>query len=588
MKKTVLFMLFVAVMCGCAKEVSIDRKYTKEFKAGSEILSRTTLKDSSVLWSADDRIGVFAATGLATPFSVKSLSDDKASAVFTGTIGEADTYYAVYPYSEEFSLAAGGKIMASIPSVQTFTDSSFSGGANLAVAIAADNAFAFKNVGAILSLTVTAPDIKSIKLESDAVMAGGNATIDYNGGDPQIVSVEDGSSSITMNGDFVSGKPYFFVVYPGSYSWFQLTFTTSEGKTTTLRNNTAKVIARRDNINLGKMDFTPVISVKGSNTYSGGSITFTTPDLGEGAQYSWAFEGGTPATSTDRTVEVTYAASGKFDVTLTVNSGARSGSVVKDDMIRVYPGTPLLFLPFDGDYDDHGPQGIKVDRIDSAEATEFVNFQPGRPGTVGYSAYIPGFNTTRNSFLSITDEKLGNLFNSNENFTISFFFRARSNKSGTEYFFSQGTGAIATGWHYLRLDNMVAGAGGKFRLFYQIRYTNSVNDDKSISKKYNYPQTQLDIDLKDNKWHHIVVRSMVTGTAPDKKMNWRMFVDGNGPFNNDNQEVKTLDSYIPFLIGAMYSPSEEKYLNPYQGQFDDFIVWNTAVSDEDLATLNTY
>ena len=51
------------------------------------------------------------------------------------------------------------------------------------------------------------------------------------------------------------------------------------------------------------------------------TISFYDEHTGSGtASYLWTFEGGTPTTSTDENPTVSYATSGKFDVTLAVTT----------------------------------------------------------------------------------------------------------------------------------------------------------------------------------------------------------------------------------------------------------------------------
>jgi PKD repeat protein len=51
--------------------------------------------------------------------------------------------------------------------------------------------------------------------------------------------------------------------------------------------------------------------------------------------WSWTFEGGTPATSTDQNPVVTYANPGTFDVSLTVSNAAGENTVLQEDYVTV-------------------------------------------------------------------------------------------------------------------------------------------------------------------------------------------------------------------------------------------------------------
>ncbi|MDD4848301.1 MAG: PKD domain-containing protein [Bacteroidales bacterium] len=79
-----------------------------------------------------------------------------------------------------------------------------------------------------------------------------------------------------------------------------------------------------------------------TTVYVDASATFTDASTGNPTSWSWTFEGGTPATSTEQNPVVTYAAAGTFDVTLTVSDGENSDTKTMTDYITVIP---LLLEP---------------------------------------------------------------------------------------------------------------------------------------------------------------------------------------------------------------------------------------------------
>lgn len=102
--------------------------------------------------------------------------------------------------------------------------------------------------------------------------------------------------------------------------------------------------------------WTGVIAIPGSLSLSanfasdvtdvcaGGVVNYT--DLSSAAtSWSWTFEGGTPATSTDQNPTVTYNTTGTFDVTLEVSDGTTTDTDYREDLITVtdipaQPDTP--------------------------------------------------------------------------------------------------------------------------------------------------------------------------------------------------------------------------------------------------------
>ena len=69
----------------------------------------------------------------------------------------------------------------------------------------------------------------------------------------------------------------------------------------------------------------------------GGTVNFTDTSTGTPTQWSWTFEGGTPATSTDQNPSVVYNTEGDYDVTLVASKTGSSDTELKTDYIGVVP-----------------------------------------------------------------------------------------------------------------------------------------------------------------------------------------------------------------------------------------------------------
>lgn len=67
----------------------------------------------------------------------------------------------------------------------------------------------------------------------------------------------------------------------------------------------------------------------------GSEIQFFEQTVHDAVSFNWTFEGGTPATSTERDPKVLYNASGKFGVTLTVADGDTSITITKDEFVNI-------------------------------------------------------------------------------------------------------------------------------------------------------------------------------------------------------------------------------------------------------------
>jgi PKD repeat protein len=67
--------------------------------------------------------------------------------------------------------------------------------------------------------------------------------------------------------------------------------------------------------------------------------------------YQWTFEGGTPATSTDKNPKVSYSTPGKYKVTLVVTNSVGSDTEEKADYIEVIPAKAPLSAPYTQDFE---------------------------------------------------------------------------------------------------------------------------------------------------------------------------------------------------------------------------------------------
>lgn len=255
MKKNLYVLLsFAAVLCAmsCTKEIKdAGEEYGIEkelsFSASSASV-KTTLDGSDVLWENSDEIAVFSSSS-PQRFTATEIGSDQKSAIFNGTAVTAATYYALYPYDEN-AVCDDGVITATLPSVQTFTENSFSSGANLAVASTTGNTLSFQNVGGIISFSLDQEDVTSVTLSSSQSLAG-KVKVSV-GSEPSITEIVDGSSSVTLNGTFQKGNKYYFVVLPGSYSDLKITIATATGNVE-LTNPTTLVVGRNSNIAFNKV-----------------------------------------------------------------------------------------------------------------------------------------------------------------------------------------------------------------------------------------------------------------------------------------------------------------------------------------------
>ena len=107
-----------------------------------------------------------------------------------------------------------------------------------------------------------------------------------------------------------------------------------------------------NNLYLDNINITGVIAVgvpvasftasPSSPICAGQTVTYTSTATNSPTSYSWAFAGGTPATSTSATQIVTYAAAGNYNVSLTATNGSGSNTLnqLAYMTVNAIPSTP--------------------------------------------------------------------------------------------------------------------------------------------------------------------------------------------------------------------------------------------------------
>lgn len=191
---SVLFLpLLLAAAVSCTKEASYTGGMPSDGQTSiiakvEEASAKTTLSGYQVLWSASDAVKVFnSSMPDGSAFILEASSAGKAYGTFRGVMKGEAPYYAVYPSSDGVSLS-GSTLSVSLPSVQTYCESSFGIGANPCVAVSDENGvLQFKNLCGLLKLQLKG----SIKISSLAITTGreealwGDGTVDMSlPGDP--------------------------------------------------------------------------------------------------------------------------------------------------------------------------------------------------------------------------------------------------------------------------------------------------------------------------------------------------------------------------------------------------------------------
>lgn len=223
------------VIASCQKENSADLP-----KVDSPVFTATLDADSdtkTVLvetvdgkkshWESGDAIRVLNETGNAADYTT---TDAGVTATFTTTTKgfRGTEFIAMYPASPAGSVSLSNKKVYKLwlKNAQTADeDGGYDPNAHIAVAYTNTNSFVFKNVVALLKISVLGTGVQNISVSSaSGEKIVGNFTYNPATGE---VTTNDGinysnSSKVTLSGTFTDGTDYYIAVLPGTYSEFAL------------------------------------------------------------------------------------------------------------------------------------------------------------------------------------------------------------------------------------------------------------------------------------------------------------------------------------------------------------------------------
>ena len=194
-------------------EFTADAANEDEVSVPSSVQTKTTYNESSkkTLWEASDLISVNG-----KKFKIKELSSDKLSAKFVNdeNLGATFKYpfFAVYPYAAGMTFSGtsvSGIKVNDTPGLDTK-------GSNIAIAYqASGNVLSFKNVTSMIRFSVDMDGVTEVEISSNnGTEIAGTAEVSWNNGTPKVEKITNGSSTITIKGNFVKGTKYYVNVLP--------------------------------------------------------------------------------------------------------------------------------------------------------------------------------------------------------------------------------------------------------------------------------------------------------------------------------------------------------------------------------------
>lgn len=236
----IVFAASLLLAASCAKEqipsTSNEPKLVEKTFVADASMTKTSLAEGKkVVWTAGDKISVFDNVSNANnPFESSSINGN--GACFTGYVADKATeYVAVYPYRYGTSYdAANKKITTTYPIIQKAVKGSFDNNLNVSVAVSKGENLQFKNVGALLKVTIpeNMNNVRAISLANESTRMSGKfvITLAENG---KFTVTGDGNDtnasrevSLDNGGQQMEPGDYYFVVMPGTYKKMFLAVTT--------------------------------------------------------------------------------------------------------------------------------------------------------------------------------------------------------------------------------------------------------------------------------------------------------------------------------------------------------------------------
>lgn len=277
---------------------------------------------------------------------------------------------------------------------------------------------------------------------------------------------------------------------------------------------------------------------------AGGSITFENKSTGEATGWRWTFEGGTPATSIEKSPTIRYNEPGRYPVVLEAYDEVSSSTETQQGYVLVVPENGLVaYYPMDGSGADTGPSAVHPSVIGQ------VAFESeGRIGG-GAAAQFDG-----NSLLLVPDHPNFNF--GADDFTIACWLNTTSTDRMMVWAESGANGG-RDNQTWLRLgDNAER----------QIRFCVEDGSGGTIQNS--------DHSVSDGQWHHVVC-------VREGKVS-RVYVDGVLIKEGTAPAVKNVSNSQPFKIGAQEGSGGGTYSNYFNGMLDDFLVYGRALSEQEI------
>lgn len=217
----------------------------------------------------------------------------------------------------------------------------------------------------------------------------------------------------------------------------------------------------------------PTADFSADATYigTGDAVNFQDQSTGNPTSWSWTFEGGTPATSTDQNPTVYYNTAGTYDVTLTVSNSEGNDTKTVVDYITV-DDTPVTYCSSQGN-------NYSYEWISNVAFGDYSN-SSGAAGYTDFTSENISMETGSNISVSLTPGFSGSTYNEYWKVWIDYNKNGDFTDAGEEVFSSNGYSAVSGSF------DVPAGASGSTRMRVSMKW----NANPSPCETFSYGEVE--------------------------------------------------------------------------------------------------
>ena len=235
----------VAVFASCAKEqnpsvesaapIMVQKTFSADLVA-----TRTSLENGKyVYWTEGDKISVFDNVSMKNNvFAASNINGSGAE--FTGYVADgASEYVAVFPYRFGNTYATSPtKVTATFPQIQKAVTNGFDTDVNLSVAISDGEKLLFRNVCALMKITIPegVTNVRTISLANESARMSGKMSVQFDSEGAFTVTGDGNDTnssrevSLDNGGKAMAPGDYYIVVMPGTYKKMFMAVTTTDNE----------------------------------------------------------------------------------------------------------------------------------------------------------------------------------------------------------------------------------------------------------------------------------------------------------------------------------------------------------------------